>query len=228
MDHSEVEQTLSDVERAFAQDADANLSGRGFWTVVAAAKNDPELVATFGDRISNLDREGFLRWAILTIPLGIGTLIAITGTGFGLVLVAMSFSTDGPANGLLMLVGMFVLFTTLHSLAHLIVGRIVGIRFTHWFVGTIGRPQPGVKTDYASYLRTPAAGRAWMHAAGAIVSKIVPFALLPVALAAEVPGWAIGGVVLMGVTGLVTDTLISRKSGDWKKFKREMSFVSSE
>ena len=228
MDHNEVEQALANIEHALTQDADASLSNLGFWTIVDAAKKDPELAATFGARIAHLDLYSFLRWAILTIPLGIGTLIAVIGTGFGLTLIVMAYSTDAPANGLLVLVGMFVLFTTLHSLAHLVVGRIVGIRFTHWFIGAIARPQPGVKIDYVSYLRTPASGRAWMHAAGAIVSKIVPFALLPVALAAAVPGWTIGVVVLMGVTSLFTDAFLSVKSGDWKKFKREMRFASSK
>ena len=68
-----------------------------------------------------------------------------------------------------------VLLVTTHGLGHLAVGKARGMKFTHWFVGTMQRPQPGVKLDYATYLRVDAVGRAWMHASGAIVTKIVPF-----------------------------------------------------
>ena len=228
MDHFEVDATLGEIERVFDEDASAGLSGRGFWQVVATVKGDSKLREEFGDRIARLDQEGFSRWAMMTIPLGIGTLLAIIGTGFGAALIAVAFSADEPINGALILIGMLVLYTTLHSLAHLFVGRIVGIRFTHWFIGEIGRPQPGVKTDYASYLRTPARARAWMHASGAIVTKIVPFAVVPVAAAADAPGWSIVGLVAVGVFGLITDSLLSVKTGDWKKFKREMSFAADK
>ncbi len=46
------------------------------------------------------------------------------------------------------------------------------MRVIYWFVGTIRRPQPGVKVDYASYLRAPPRQRAWMHASGAIVVEV--------------------------------------------------------
>ena len=151
-------------------------------------------------------------------------MVALVGTGFGLVLVALAYSTEEPVNGLLLLAGMGVLFITTHSLAHLVVGRLAGIRFTHWFVAGVGRPQPGVKTDYASYLKASPQGRAWMHAAGAITSKIVPFALIPAAVISGVPWWATTALVVVGVSGLITDSLLSVRKGDWKKFKREMAY----
>ncbi|MGH8916147.1 MAG: hypothetical protein ACRDZM_16750, partial [Acidimicrobiia bacterium] len=84
----------------------------------------------------------------------------------------------------------------------------------------------GVKVDYATYLRAPASSRAWMHAAGAIFTKILPFAFLGAAFAAEVPTWTIVILVLTGLAQIGIDILWSTKASDWKKFRREMALVS--
>lgn len=223
MKSDDVDRTLTAIERSFQEDPTANVAGTGFWKVVAAAKQDPKLVEEFGERIAALDRKGFERWAMVTLPLHIGTIVALIGTALGVALVGMAYSTDDPANGILLLAGMGALLVASHGLAHLIVGRVAGIRFTHWFVAGIGRPQPGVKTDYASYLAAGARQRAWMHASGAIVSKIVPFALIPAALASGVPGWTTAVLVVVGISTLISDWVLLDKSGDWKKFKREMA-----
>ena len=101
----------------------------------------------------------------------------------------------------------------------------MGIRFTHFYSLPPKRPQPGFKTDYATYLRTPARSRAWMHASGAIVSKVIPFAVAALAAAAGAAIWAIGLLLALGVLQLVTDVTASTKTSDWKKFKREMRFA---
>ncbi|MGH8875431.1 MAG: hypothetical protein ACRDVM_09310, partial [Acidimicrobiia bacterium] len=101
-------------------------------------------------------------------------------------------------------------------------GQAAGIRFTHLFAG-LSPPQPGVKTDYASYLRTPARKRAWMHASGAIVTKAAPFLLIPAAVAAELPAWVAWALAVLGAVQVFTDLLWSVKVSDWKKFRREMA-----
>lgn len=223
MERSEVERILGAVEAQLAVNPAAGLKGSGFWKVVAAVKRDSGLVGEFGGRIAAIDRRAFERWALLTVPLGVGTAAAISGTGLGLLLVGLAYGTPEPWNGLLLLAGTGVLLVATHGLAHLAVGRLVGIRFTHWFIGAIARPQPGVKTDYATYLATAAERRAWMHASGAVTSKIVPFALIPAALVAGVPGWATILLVAVGVVSVITDILWSTQSSDWKKFRREMA-----
>ena len=225
MERSEAERALSAVEERLAADPAAGLGGSGFWRVVSAAKQTPDLALEFGDRIAAIDRNVFGRWALLTVPLGVGTLAALVGTVAGLVLVGLAYSTPDPLNGLLLLAGTGVLLVTTHGLAHLVVGRLAGIRFTHWFIGTVARPQPGVKTDYATYLTTTAKRRAWMHASGALMTKVLPFALIPAALIAGVPAWATILLVVMGVVSIITDILWSTQVGDWKKFRREMSFA---
>jgi bacteriorhodopsin len=64
-----------------------------------------------------------------------------------------------------------------------------------------------------------------MHAAGAIVTKLIPFLMIGVGLAADAPAWSIWALVAIGLIEIATDVLWSTSSSDWKKFKREMSFV---
>lgn len=225
MDRSEVERVLINIEAGLAGDPAAGLGGSGFWKVVSAAKRDPALVAEFAGRIASIDREAFRRWALLTVPLGVGTTIAVAGTVVGLVLVGLCYNAPDPLNGVLLLAGMGVLLFATHGLGHLVVGRLAGIRFTHWFIGSMGRPQPGVKTDYATYLAAGAKQRAWMHASGAIVSKIIPFVLIPAALIAGVPRWSTILLVLVGAVSIITDAIWSTHFSDWKKFRREMAFA---
>lgn len=61
-----------------------------------------------------------------------------------------------------------------------------------------------------------------MHASGAIVSKLVPFVVLAYALSIDCDPLAIVIVAAIGVGSIVTDILISTKTSDWKRYKREM------
>lgn len=188
-------------------------------------KAAPELAERYAERAAVIDRKAFENWASLTIPIGVGTAMAIAATLAGLLAVAWSYSLDGLAALLVFTVGFGAILTTTHGLGHLVVGRIRGMRFTHWFVGQLARPQPGVKVDYATYLIASAQSRAWMHASGALVTKFVPFLLVGAAFYAGLPGWYVWGLVALGVGMIVTDVLWSTKSSDWKKFKREMAFA---
>jgi hypothetical protein len=120
------------------------------------------------------------------------------------------------------LIGFGALLIGTHSLMHLLVGRIVGIRFTHVFLGGPPPPRPGLKTDYATYLRASPKARAVMHASGALLTKIVPFALLSVSLRfyTEWP-WITWMLLAVGVFQIVTDVVLSTKVSDWMKVRRE-------
>lgn len=216
-----IEDVLAVAEERVA--AGESLARCGFWQAVAAVKGNPELAERFGPRIAAIDDAAFRRWAALVVPITPGTLLASVATAGGLFLIGWAYSLQGLAAVLAFYAGFGVVLVTTHGLAHLLVGRLLGIRFTAWFVGTMKRPQPGVKVDYGSYLAAPGASRAWMHASGAIVSKLVPFALIGAALAAELPSSAVWGLAAIGVASIVTDIIWSTKKSDWKKFKREMS-----
>jgi len=79
--------------------------------------------------------------------------------------------------------------------------------------------------DYDTYLRAGPRSRAWMHASGALVTKVVPFVLLGLVLAGDFPSWAAWLLAAQGVLQIVTDALWSVKLSDWKKFRREMSYI---
>ena len=220
MSPAEIDSVLCAAEEQMAAQGTADLRDLGFWRVVGIVKRDPALIDEFADRIGVIDQAVFLAWAPLTIPILAGTVLAVVGTVVGFGLVGMSY-VEGPWNGLFFLAGTAVLLATTHGLGHLIVGWAVGIRFTVWFAG-YRRPQPGVKTDYATYLRTPARARAWMHASGALVTKAIPILLLPVAIWFGVPMWTLVILVVLAVGQIVTDVAWSTRSSDWAKFKREM------
>jgi hypothetical protein len=221
----EIRAALDAGEAAVARSADVDLAATGFWKAVAEVKREPGLADNFADRIGAVDRAAFEGWALLTLPLRLGTALAVIGTLLGLGVVAAGYYVDEPWNGLLLLAGTGIILVPTHGLGHLVVGRLLGIRFTHWFIGTVRMPQPGVKVDYATYLRTPASSRAWMHASGALVTKAIPFLLIGAAWGMEAPWWAWGALLVIGAVTVATDVLWSTKRSDWKKFRRERRYV---
>ena len=190
-------------------------------------KRHPAWTDRFAQRIADVDRRAFTARVRLVFPLRVGVALLILGAIAGLALLAAAFALTGAAAGIAVLLGAGALIGATHDLAHLIVGTAVGIRFSHWYSDLPARPQPGVKIDYASYLRTPPRKRAWMHASGAIVSKLVPFLAVLVAMAAGTPWWTSVLLVAIGVTQIVTDLLLSVRYGDWKKFRRELRIAAS-
>ena len=221
IDH--LEEALSASEQAVADGK--GLAGTGFWRAVGTVKRNPDLVDRYAPRMAEIDRSAFLGWAAFTVGAGIGTALMGLATLAGVVLVVWSHGLADPWNGLVLLGGGGgLLVTTTHGLGHLAVGRMAGIRFTHWFVGSLRRPQPGVKVDYDTYLRAGPRSRAWMHASGALVTKVVPFVLLGLVLAADYPSWAAWLLAAQGVLQIITDALWSVKFSDWKKFRREMAY----
>jgi hypothetical protein len=218
-----IEQALAAAEAQVA--SGHGLSGTGFWRAVATVKRDSELVERYADRIAAVDQAAFAQWALVTVPMATGTLLAFLGTAAGLILVSVTYQLDGFPAVLVFYLGFGTLLASTHALGHLIVGRILNIGFTRWFVASLSRPQPGVKIDYSTYLRAPARSRAWMHISGAIITKIIPFALLGAASAAGLPTWAVLGLAVIGVVMIITDVVWSTSSSDWMKFRREMKFA---
>lgn len=225
MTRDEIASVLDAAETALRKGDAVDLSTLGFWKAVAAVKRDPALVEPFAERIGAIDRQAFVRWALLTVPFRVGAVIAALGLLGGLAVVASAYYVDDPARGLLLLAGTAVVVTAIHSPAHAVVGRRYGMRFTHWFVGSIKRPQPGVKVDYATYLRAPARERAVMHASGAVATKAVPFLMLGAAWGMEAAWWAWVALIVMGAVMIATDIAWSTKSSDWKKYRREMRYA---
>ncbi len=221
-----IEETLNRAEAAVS--AGEGLADTGFWGVVSEIKRHPELAGEYGPRISEIDSNALRRWAVLVVPLWLGTLLMILATAVGVALVGWAYYLTGLWAVAVFYVGLGALLVTTHGLGHLLVGAIVGIRFEYWFLGPPSFPlKGGVKIDYASYLGVNARSRAWMHAAGAVTTKLVPFALIGAAIAAGLASWAVWGLVIIGVATVLLDVIWSTQRSDWMKFKREMAFAQT-
>ena len=222
VDEREIAGILDRCEGELARPGRPDLRACGFWRAVAAVKRRPELIERYAEPIARIDRDAFLRATPIVLPAPVGLVLLGGGTLVGIVLVAAGAALASPLRDLAVLAGAGALIGATHGLAHYVVGSLAGMRFRHWFSVPPLRPQPGFKVDYATYLRAPATARAWMHASGAIVSKVVPFAVLAAALAIGVEAWTAWALLAIGLFQLVTDALLSVRGSDWKKFRREM------
>ncbi len=211
------------IERAVAQGR-TDLGALGFWRLLAEVKADPERAARAAEVAGRIDRAAFERAVSWRVPVWVGNGLLVLGTLAGAGAVALAFrTTSEPVAGLALLVAGGVWSVTFHDLAHWLVGRAAGIRFTSYFVGwRPPPPRPGLKTDYATYLRVSPTARVWMHASGAIATKVAPFIALAFVPATDAPPWAGWGLLGLGIVELATDALFSVRSSDWKKVRREL------
>ena len=222
MDDAAVERTLAACEQALTGSGAPDLRALGFWRAVAAVKRRPELVDRYASRIAAIDRQTFRRRVRLVFPVTLGVIALDIGLFGGLLLLALATLADHPWRELLVLTAMGAVDVATHGLAHLAVGTFVGIGFTDWFTDIARNPGPGFKVDYASYLRATPRQRAWMHASGAIVTKLVPFLVAIYAFAIDAELWAIVLILAFALFQIAFDVLFSVRISDWKKFRREM------
>ncbi len=218
-----------------------DLSALGFWRLVRQVKLEPRLAEHWADVVGRIDQKALRARVRPLFPVWLGNSILLLGSAIlkALLFVAIGLGRDASGAGEQLLPGLIAvaaaggLSVTAHDLAHWVVGRMVGIRFTAYF---LKKPllTPGLKIDYASYLRTTPGARAWMHASGAIVSKIAPFAVfvavyLPHRAAGYdlFPSWSLWAILAIGVVQILTDILFSTKKSDWKRFRRERRVARS-
>jgi hypothetical protein len=221
-----------DLEEAFAriraavEAGDTDLSSLGFWRLLKQVKADPSLSERWADAAGAIDRAAFETRVRPRFPIWFGNLVLLAGTAFGIAAVMVALrATDRTVAGIALVVAGGTWTVSLHCLAHWIVGRLVGIRFTSYFFGGPPPPRPGLKTDYATYLRAEPGARAWMHASGALASKAAPFLALAFYPASNAPVWAAWVLIGIGVFTIITDVLFSRTSSDWKKVIRERNIA---
>jgi hypothetical protein len=208
---------------------DTDLGRLGFWKLLAKVKVEPALAEHWADLAGRIDRKAFERGVNPRFPVWFGNAVLLAGTavGAGAIWFAMTTSNE-TLSGLALVASAGIPSLSLHDPAHWGVGRLVGIRFTSYFFGGPFPPRPGIKTDYATYLRAAPEERALMHASGAIASKIAPFISLAFWPASDAPAWAAWVIVGMGVLQIVTDLLFSTKSSDWKKVRRERNVARAQ
>jgi hypothetical protein len=220
VEESQIERILVACEQALTGSSAPDLRALGFWRAVAAVKPRRDLVERYAARIAAIDRETFRRRVRLVFPVTLGVIVLDVALFGGLLLLAIATPVPHPWRELLVLAATGALDVAVHGLAHLAVGTFAGIGFTEWFF-SLPKP-PGFKIDYASYLRTPPQQRAWMHAAGAIASKLTPFLVIPYAVTIGTDTWAVVALLAFGIVQILTDAVYSVRASDWKKFRREM------
>jgi hypothetical protein len=224
---TEIGPALDRIEAAVGE-GNTDLRALGFWRIVARVKPDRLLVHEHADQIGRIDTAAFRAGVRLRLPVWAGNLLLLAGIVAGGVAVWLAFVWDTALwKGLALLAAGAIWAIAVHSPAHWLVGRAIGIRFTDYFMGGPPPPRPGLKTDYATYLRSDPDSRAWMHASGAIATKLAPFVALAFWPASGAPWWSGVGLLALGVLQIVTDVTLSTKSSDWKKFAREKAVARS-
>jgi len=218
----QIAEILQQCKFALLSGEPVDLRRLGFWRAVRAVKLHPEWNEQFAESIGEVDRAAFLRRVQPVYPVALGAALLGTGTALGIGLLAETFDVPRPWRGLTLLAGAATLLGATHGLTHFLVGKLAGMSFVGWFLNGPLKVEPSLKIDEASYLKTPPRQRAWMHASGAIVTKLVPFACLGVGAAARVPAWTKAILTIIGVVQVATDVLFSTKNGDWSRFSREM------
>jgi len=200
-----------------------DLRALGFWRLLAKVKADPVLAHHWAEQAGRIDRKVFEARALVRVPVWLGNGVLLVGTLAGAVAVAIALTTESRGlAGLALLFAALDWSATFHAPTHWLVGRMIGIRFVAYHLPKLVPPFPGLKIDYASYLRVAPEARAWMHASGAIASKIAPFLALAFWPASDAPGWAAWAIAGYEVLIIGTDVFISTRTSDWKRFRREM------
>src|SRR5712692_5759154 len=119
-----------------------------------------------------------------------GNVVQFAGLVAAYVALAAARSTHSTIGAVVaMVVGWVLLYFCCHAIAHLVVGRILGIRFAFYTVGGTGNPEGwpaglrwlfehlpffGVQTEKASMQRASPIAKAIMWSAGVTSSAVVP------------------------------------------------------
>jgi hypothetical protein len=199
-----------------------DLSALGFWRLLRKVKLEPMLSTHWAPVAGRIDRKAFEGRVRPRFPVWFGNAVLFAGTGVGVAALVVAIrATDGVVSGAALVAGGAVLQVTTHDLAHWAVGRLAGIRFLAYFLNGPFRIQPGLKTDYETYVKAAPGRRAVMHAAGAVASKLGSFVALALWPATDAPAWAAWASLGLGVGTILTDVVWSTKKSDWKKVRRE-------
>jgi hypothetical protein len=208
---------------AAVEAGNTDLRALGFWQLLQRVKAEPALARHWADVAGRIDRRAFESRVRLRVPVWVGNLLLLLGTIAGLVAVVVATRTTSEIlAGLALLIAGGVWSVTLHDLAHWLAGHAVGIRFTSYYLLRLFPPWPGLKTDYETYLRAEPGARVWMHASGAIATKLAPFVSLAFWPSTAAPAWAAWALIALGVLQIATDILFSVRKSDWKRVRREL------
>jgi len=216
------EEAFGRIEAALGA-GDTDLRGLGFWRLLERVKAEPMLALHWAEVAGRIDRKAFESRVRLRVPVWAGNLLLLLGSVAGVIAVWLATRTTTELlAGLALVFAGGVWSVTLHDLAHWLVGRMVGIGFASYYLSGPFPPRPGLKTAYETYLRAGPFARVWMHASGAIATKLAPFAALAFWPSTVAPVWAAWALIALGVLQVATDILFSVRRSDWKRVRREL------
>lgn len=221
----EIGRDLDRIEAAVAA-GDADLRALGLWPIVGRIKRDQAAVVRFAEQVGRIDTAAFRRAVRTRVRPWIGVAAMALVAAAGAVGVILASRWTGTWAGLALVAAGGAWSLGFHLPAHAFVGWLGGIRFTDAYLGPPPPPRPGIKTDYASYLRAEPSMRVWFHASGAIATKLAPFLALALWPITNAPAWAAWALLGLGLLQITTDVAFSRRSGDWKKVARERRVVA--
>ncbi|MEM2883056.1 MAG: hypothetical protein QXY08_00560 [Nitrososphaerales archaeon] len=172
----------------------------------------------------------------LTYPLHLFNTLQIIGLILASELLITASTLTPPLSYILALLSWILYWFTPHGLAHYLVGKVLGIRFSHYFIGLSNLYRLkfiptqlklmlltlGIKTESKSLSAASPRAKATMYAAGAVASMALPFTtpiyLLYVGLFNE-------GVVFLtlSILSAVFSIYFSFRAGDLWKATRALS-----
>jgi hypothetical protein len=151
---------LARIERA-VDAGNTDLSALGFWRLVKRVKLSSEATEAYGTTIGRIDGKAFRAGVPRRFPVWLGNAVLTGGVFVGVAAIVFAMQVASPfLAGIALVLAGGAWAVSFHCLAHWLVGRLVGIRFTDYFFGAALPPRPGLKTDYATYLRVPPRRRA--------------------------------------------------------------------
>ena len=190
-------------------------------------KLDRALVDEHADQIGRIDTAAFRAGVRLRVPVWLGNALLVVGTVVGALAVGAAFVWQTPVwKGLALVAAGAIWSVSLHSPTHWLVGYMVGIRWTDYFLGGPPPPRPGLEVRLrhlpASRPRLPGVdaclGRT-RHEARAVPRPRV-LAAPPALRGGRRPPWPRSACCRSS-----TDIALSTKSSDWKKFRREKAIA---
>ncbi|MEP6757586.1 MAG: hypothetical protein ABJB55_00155 [Actinomycetota bacterium] len=228
-DQAAIAQMGVDLERIEAAVAagDRDLRSLGFWKVIGAIKRDRAAIVRHADQAGRIDTAAFRAGVRTRVRPWIGVVGMLVLSAAGVVGVALAATWTDAWAGLALLGAGVAWSIGWHLPAHAFVGWLAGIRYTDAFLGGPPPPRPGIKTDYATYLKAEPSMRAWFHASGAIATKLAPFVALALWPSTNAPMWSAWALLAVGAIQIGTDVTLSTKSSDWKKFRRERTVAKN-
>jgi len=206
-DGEEIEDHLFDILGRLESGEDVDTSE--FWAIVRKVKQDSALTDDLANLVGEVDAELFKRASFFQVPLLVGNLLEVLGLVLGLALVYAGLNpglvpvtaSTGVKTGALLVLGQLTLATVVHPLSHQAVGRLNGIQFSFYFLNGPAKIEPTIKTDYSTYIRAPARGRARMHIAGAVATNLASLLVLVFGYTAGAPVWSLVVMALVFLGG---------------------------